>query len=152
MIKIAIDGEKNTSGKMPFEGSTQPYPIFVATPKASDDLAYGLTKAVMENYEEIKDSGPSMSGYKLDRQNLKWVFPIHPGAIKYFKEKGMWGPDEAKHNEMMLKRQDVLGAAWKAYFSANKGKDGDAFVKDWQGARVAALKKAGMAAPFPTWE
>ncbi|MFT5510491.1 MAG: TRAP transporter TAXI family solute receptor [Hyphomicrobiaceae bacterium] len=152
MIKIAIDGKKNTSGKMPYEGSTQPYPIFVSTPKGSDALAYGLTKAVMDNYEQIKDSGPSMSGYRLDRQNLKWVFPIHPGSIAYYKEKGLWTADVEAHNATMMKRQDVLAAAWKAYMGANKDKADDAFVKGWQGARVAALKKASMGAPFPTWE
>ena len=128
MIKLAIDGEKNTSGKLPYEGSTQPYPIFVSTSDASDDLAYGLTKAVMENYDQIKDSGPSMSGYKLDRQNLKWVFPIHPGAIKYYKEKGLWTAKVEAHNKSMLKRQDVLAAAWKGYMGANKDKDDAAFV------------------------
>jgi hypothetical protein len=52
----------------------------------------------------------------------------------------------------MLKRQDVLAAAWESYMGANKDKDDAAFVKGWQDARVAALKKAGLGAPFPTWE
>lgn len=152
MIKNAIDGKKNTSGNMPFEGSTQPYPIFVATSKASDDVGYGLTKAVMENFDQIKDAGPAMGGYQLSRQNLKWVFPIHPGAIKYYKEKGLWTDDVEKHHQANLRRQDVLAAAWKDYMGANKDKADEAFVKGWQAARVAALKKAGMGAPFPTWE
>ena len=93
-----------------------------------------------------------MSGYRLSRQNLKWVFPVHPGSIAYYKEKGLWTADVEAHNATMLKRQDVLAAAWKAHMDANKGKDDAEFVKGWQSARVAALKKAGMGAPFPTWE
>ena len=152
MISVGIDLKKNTTGKTPYPGNTQPYPIFVSTAKGSDDLAYGLTKAVMENYELIKDAGPSMSGYQIKNQNLKWVFPYHPGSIKYFKEKGKWGAAEEAHNKKLLKRQAVLAAAWKAYYAANKDKDDKAYVKGWQGARVAALKKAGMDAPFPTWD
>ncbi|MGI9411026.1 MAG: TAXI family TRAP transporter solute-binding subunit [Hyphomicrobiaceae bacterium] len=152
MVKVAIDGEKNTTGKKPYPGNVQPYPIFVSTPKGSDDLAYGLTKAVMDRYEEIKDSGPSMSGYQITRQNLQWVFPYHPGAIKYFKEKGKWTAAEDAHNKKMLQRQDILAGAWKAYSSANKDKDDAAFNKGWQAARAGALEKAGMDVPFKTWE
>ncbi|MGI9410631.1 MAG: TAXI family TRAP transporter solute-binding subunit [Hyphomicrobiaceae bacterium] len=152
MVKVAIDGEKNTTGKKPYPGNVQPYPIFVSTPKGSDDLAYGLTKAVMDRYEEIKDSGPSMSGYQIARQNLQWVFPYHPGAIKYFKEKGKWTAAEEAHNKKMLQRQDILAGAWKAYSSANKDKDDAAFNKGWQAARAGALEKASMDVPFKTWE
>ena len=152
VVKVGIDITKNTSGGKTFQGNVQPYPIFVSTPKGSDDLAYGLTKAVMDRYEEIKDSGPSMSGYQIARQNLKWVFPYHPGSIKYFKEKGLWGDAEEAHNKKMLKRQDVLAAAWKTYSGANSGKDDAAFVKGWQSARADALAKAGMDVPFKTWE
>jgi TRAP transporter TAXI family solute receptor len=152
MISVGIDLKKNTTGKTPYPGNTQPYPIFVSTAKGSNDLAYGLTKAVMENYTLIKDAGPSMSGYQISNQNLKWVFPYHPGSIKYFKEKGKWGAAEEAHNKKLLKRQAVLADAWKAYYAANKAKDDKAYVKGWQSARVAALKKAGLDAPFPTWD
>jgi len=151
-VKVGIDITKNTSGGKTFQGNVQPYPIFVSTPKGSDDLAYGLTKAVMDNYEQIKDSGPSMSGYQIKRQNLKWVFPIHPGSIKFFKEKGMWGAAEEAHNKKMLARQDLLAATWKAHMAANKDKDDAAFNKAWQAARYGALTKAGMSAPFKSWE
>ena len=54
----------------PYEGMNYPYPLFVANNDAPDDLAYGLTKAVMEGYEDIKEAGPSMVGYELGRQLL----------------------------------------------------------------------------------
>ena len=152
MISVGIDLEKNTSGKVPYEGNTQPYPIFVMTPKGGEDLAYGLTKAVMDNYEQIKDSGPSMSGYQLSKQNLNWIFPYHPGAIQYYKAKGVWTDAQEKHNASILKRQEVLASAWKAYFDANKDKDDAEYEKGWQAARATALEKAGMDVPFRTWE
>ena len=144
-VKIAIDGEKNTSGKMPYQGNIFPYPIFVSTPEGSDDLAYGLTKAVMDNYEQIKDSGPSMSGYQLSKQNLKWIFPYHPGSIKYFKKKGLWTEEHDKHNAGLLKRQEVLAEAWS---KVDKNLSDDEFQAAWMKARAEALDAAGMPVPF----
>ena len=151
-VSVGIDIEKNTSGGKVFEGNTQPYPIFVSTTKGSDDLAYGLTKAVMDNYGDIKDSGPSMSGYQLSRQNFNWVFPYHPGAIKYYKEKGVWTAAHAAHNENMKKRQAVLASAWTAHKAAMGSASDADFNKGWMKARQDALAAAGMSVPFPTWE
>jgi TRAP transporter TAXI family solute receptor len=151
MVSVGIDLKKNTSGSVPFQGNTQPYPIFVSTPEGSNDLAYGLTKAVMENYEEFKESGPSMGGYQLKRQNLTWVFPYHDGAIAYYKEKGTWTAEHDAHNAMMHKRQGVLKAAWEAHGAANGGMSDEEFGKAWQPARVAALEAAGMPVPFRSW-
>ena len=151
-VKKAIASEKNTTGKIDWPGNVQPYPIFVATAKSSDDLSYGLTKALIENYDDYKDAHPAMNGYLLKRQNLTWVFPYHPGAIKYFKEAGAWGAKEEAHNKNMLKRQDVLAAAWKSHVDASKDKSDDDFAKAWQGVRASALEKAGMNVPFRSWE
>jgi TRAP transporter TAXI family solute receptor len=145
MVSVGVDLTKNESGKVPWQGSNFPYPIFVATPAANDELAYSLTKAVMENYEKIKDSGPSMGGYQLSKQNLKWIFPYHPGSIKYFKEKGLWKAEHDAHNANMLKRQAVLEAAWK---KMDQKLDDKAFEEAWRKARAAALDAAGMPVPF----
>jgi len=146
MVKIGVNLKSNQSGKIPHEGMNYPYPIFVATNKASDDLAYGLTKAVLDNYESIKDSGPSMSGYQLSKQNLKWIFPYHPGAIKFYKEKGVWTAEHDKRNAELMKRQDVLAAAWKKVMAKNVADD--KFSAAWKKERAAALDAAGMPVPF----
>jgi TRAP transporter TAXI family solute receptor len=145
MVKVGVELKNSEGGKIPHEGMNYPYPIFVATAKASDDLTYGLTKAVMENYEQIKDSGPSMSGYQISRQNLKWIFPYHPGAIKYFKEKGLWGDAEEEHNQQLLKRQEVLAAAWE---NVDDKLPDEAFEAAWKKARAEALNAASMPVPF----
>lgn len=151
MVTVGVALEKNEGGKIPHEGMNYPYPIFVTTAKASDDLAYGLTKAVLDNYEQIKDSGPSMSGYQVSKQNLKWIFPYHPAAIQYYKEKGVWTAEDDAHNAELLKRQDVLAAAWKKHMSNNQNKDDEEFQKLWQVARADALNNAGLAVPFAKW-
>lgn len=149
MVSSAVAVEKNTSGKVPYEGNNYPYPIFVAMNNTPNALAYGLTKAVMENYEDIKDSGPGMNGYQLSAQPLLWVFPFHPGAIAYYKEKGVWKAEHDKHNAMLLKRQDILAAAWK---KMDKNLADDAFITAWKHVRASTLQEAGMDVPFRDWE
>jgi hypothetical protein len=109
-------------------------------------MAYGLTKAVMDNYADFKDNGPGMDGYQLKNQNLKYVMPYHPGAIAYFKEKGLWTAEHDKHNAEMVKRQDVLAAAWKEMLG--KSVADDKFAEEWMKVRAAALTKAGLPIVF----
>ncbi|MEZ5854863.1 MAG: TAXI family TRAP transporter solute-binding subunit [Hyphomicrobiaceae bacterium] len=143
MIHSVVPGYK---GKVPYEGSNFPYPIFVSTNDAPEDLAYGLTKAVMSNYGDLKEAGPSMDGYQLSAQNLTFIFPYHPAAIKFYKEMGVWKAEHDAHNANLLKRQDVLANAWKAYMA--KPEAGPKFASGWMAARAAALKKAGMPVVF----
>ena len=142
VVSNAVSGESNTSGKMPFDGATYPYPIFVSLTGLSDETAYGLTKAVMENYEVYKESGPGMDGYKLENQNLIWVFPYHKGAIQYYKEKNVWTAEAQANTDALLQREDILANAWKA---ATAGAFDEAA---WLAARAKALDAAGMPVPF----
>ncbi|MGC1441073.1 MAG: TAXI family TRAP transporter solute-binding subunit, partial [Burkholderiaceae bacterium] len=148
MVETGVKIEQNASGKVPYEGNNFPYPMFVANNTLSDEVAYGLTKAVLSNYEQIKDSGPSMLGYQVSKQVLNFVYPYHPGSIKYFKEAGIWKPEHDKHNAMLLKRQDVLAAAWK---KMDMNMPDDAFEAAWQRVRGSALKEAGLEVIFERW-
>jgi TRAP transporter TAXI family solute receptor len=136
-------GAKNTE---PFEGATYPYPLFIVNKGVSDDIAYGLTKAVMENYDEFKDSGPGMDGYQLANQNLAYVMPYHPAAVAYYKEKGVWKDEHEKNNQAMIKRQEVLATAWKEFGS--KSVADDKFAEEWMKHRAESLKKAGLPVIF----
>lgn len=149
MVESAVSAENNEQGKVPYEGNNYPYPLFVAMADTPDDVAYGLTKAVMENYAQIKDSGPGMNGYQLSRQPLKYVFPFHPAAVKYYQEKGVWTAEHDEHNAMLIKRQEVLAAAWE---STDKSLDEDAFKAAWQETRAAALEEAGLEVSFRSWD
>ncbi|KPK08340.1 MAG: hypothetical protein AMJ64_03755 [Betaproteobacteria bacterium SG8_39] len=142
-VTAMIKGAKN---ELPHEGSNYPYPIFVAMKDAPDALAYGLTKAVMDNYESFKESGPGMDGYQLSNQNFAYIFPYHPAAVKYYKEKGVWTAEHDKHNAAVIKRQGVLAAAWKEM--QGKSVADEQFAAEWLKVRAAALKKADMPVIF----
>lgn len=142
VVSNAVNGESNTSGKMPFDGASYPYPIFIGLTSLSDETAYGLTKAVMENYESFKESGPGMDGYQLANQNMSWVFPYHNGAIQYYKEKGVWTAEAQANTDLMLRREAILAKAWAA--TTASGYDRQA----WLDNRATALEAAGMDVPF----
>ena len=71
---------------------TQTYGVLatvVTTAKTPDDTVYALVKAVFENFDEFKKLHPAFANLdpaKMVKDGLS--APLHPGALKYYKEKG----------------------------------------------------------------
>ncbi len=71
---------------------TQTYGVlatFVTSAKAPEDQVYTLVKAVFDNFEDFKKLHPALA--HLNPENMVkdgLSAPLHPGAEKYFKEKG----------------------------------------------------------------
>ena len=62
---------------------------FVASAKVPDATVYELVKAVFENFDDFKKLHPAFAN--LDPKNMVkdgLSAPLHPGAAKYYKEKG----------------------------------------------------------------
>ncbi|MCU0560034.1 MAG: TAXI family TRAP transporter solute-binding subunit [Desulfobacterales bacterium] len=55
----------------------------------SEELAYRLTKAFNDSYEKVRKVHSSMETYEIKDGPTGTGVPLHPGAIKYYKEKGM---------------------------------------------------------------
>jgi hypothetical protein len=55
----------------------------------SDDLAYRLTKAFNDSYLKVRKVHSSMETYEIKDGPTGLGVPLHPGAIKYYKEKGI---------------------------------------------------------------
>lgn len=134
----------------PVEGATYPYPVLMAYDSAPADLVYNMTRAMVELYNDYKDGAPGNNGWALDRQRFDWVVPLHDGAIRYFKEIGKWTDALQKHNDGLVRRQQVLAAAWKEHAGATHA-DEAAFAKAWMKARAEALTKAGMEPVLVEW-
>jgi len=58
----------------------------------SDDVVYKFLKAVMENKDELVKGHPIFKGFFPNERAATQFSAVkyHPGAIKYFKEKGFW--------------------------------------------------------------
>jgi TRAP transporter TAXI family solute receptor len=141
-------GAGGLSKTSPVEMPAYPYPIFLAYENQPEDLIHGFTKSMIVNYAAYKDAAPGADGLETSRQNLRWVLPYHPGAVRALKEAGVWTAEAQQHNDQLMKRQATLAAAWTEFTKGAAPEDKDAFVKAWMAKRKEALGKAGMDAIF----
>ncbi len=61
----------------------------VTSSAVSDDLAYQMTKLIFESLPELANSHAAGKEIKLETAALGSPVPLHPGAIRYFREKGL---------------------------------------------------------------
>jgi hypothetical protein len=63
--------------------------ILVAKAELEEDVVYKITKAMYENIKSIETAHAKGKEVKLEKALLGMPIPIHPGAEKFFKEKGI---------------------------------------------------------------
>jgi len=61
----------------------------VTSSKVSDDVVYAVTKEIFENLEEFKALHPALESLTKESMLNGLTAPIHPGAMKYYKEVGL---------------------------------------------------------------
>ena len=62
----------------------------VTSAKVPDEVVYNLVKAVFENFEEFKKLHPAFANLDTKAMVKNGLSaPLHPGAVKYYKEKGL---------------------------------------------------------------
>jgi len=61
----------------------------VTSSAVSDDLAYQMTKLIFESLPELANSHVAGKEIKLETAAEGSPVPLHPGAIRYYKEKGL---------------------------------------------------------------
>ncbi|SET45331.1 TRAP transporter solute receptor, TAXI family [Marinobacter segnicrescens] len=128
----------------PWIGSSYPYPIVVANADTDDTLVKSLVKVFTEDYDKYKDAAPGNAGYALENQNMQWVVPFHNAVVEYYKEIGHWTDEMQAHQDMLVKRQQILLDTWDEYTAGDTPSDEDEFKAGWMEARAAALEEAGM--------
>jgi TRAP transporter TAXI family solute receptor len=62
---------------------------FVTSAKVPDDVVYAITKEVFDNFEDFKKLHPAYKGLTKEKMLDALSAPIHPGAMKYYKEVGL---------------------------------------------------------------
>lgn len=135
-------GAGGISADNPVPSASYPYPIVVANQDLDDNVAYGLIKAMQENYDDYKDNAPGAVGYALEYQDLQWVIPFHDAVVEYYKEIDVWTDEMQAHQDQLVERQNVLMQAWEQ-FMQDASSDADTFTTDWMAARATALTDAG---------
>lgn len=123
---------------------TSAYPLLVAMDTAEEDTVYGMTKVIAMHYEDYKNSAPGANGWLIMGQQLENAFiPYHEGAIRYFKEIGIWTPEAEAKQQENLNRQRVLMDAWQAYLPG-AAEDRTTFEQGWLAFRQQTLEQLGL--------
>jgi hypothetical protein len=64
--------------------------VLVTSSDQPDELAYAVVKAVFENFADFRRLHPALSTLKVrDMVPSEAVLPIHPGALRYYREAGL---------------------------------------------------------------
>jgi TRAP transporter TAXI family solute receptor len=69
--------------------------IGISSPNVDDDTIYEFLKAVLDNVDELRTISKTTTAITLQNA-VNWMlpgYPVHPGAARYFKEKGVWRDD-----------------------------------------------------------
>lgn len=64
--------------------------VILVDEKMSEELVYKITAAIFKHIEKIRASHPSAKEFSLQVATKGASVPFHPGAIRYYKEKGIW--------------------------------------------------------------
>ena len=63
--------------------------ILVAKAELEEDIVYRITKAMWENISRIETAHAKGKEVKLEKALIGMPIPLHPGADKYYKERGL---------------------------------------------------------------
>jgi hypothetical protein len=70
-----------------------------------DAVVHAALTALWENNDELRKVTPRMRGWTRERMvSTEAAVPYHPGAIKFFRDKGVWSPDMEKLQRELEKR------------------------------------------------
>ena len=74
-------------------------------PALAPEVAYGVVKAIFDHNAEMGKAHPFAPFWSLNYRPVVPAVPYHEGAIRYFREKGLWTPEAQIHQERMLSRE-----------------------------------------------
>ncbi|WP_102348912.1 TAXI family TRAP transporter solute-binding subunit [Bacillus sp. Marseille-P3661] len=94
-----------------YKGQDEDYPfltystVLAGASSLSDELVYEIVKGLDENKDQLSAVHASGGAWVAENsiKNTNFSVPFHPGAIKYFEEKGIWTDELQKRQDELLK-------------------------------------------------
>ncbi|MGH1480103.1 MAG: TAXI family TRAP transporter solute-binding subunit [Geminicoccales bacterium] len=108
--------------------------LLVARKDVDPEVVYLVTKAVFENLEFLRNIHDAMYETSVDRALLGVPMQLHPGALRFYQEIGLLGPDA---NAEVALADDVRGTEIAAF-----DQNGALKATSQEGDGVASLKLA----------
>jgi TRAP transporter TAXI family solute receptor len=96
--------EKAGTGYLKEDATVWKFPMgLMASPNLSDEDAYEIVKTLWNNAQEMHSVHPWLKSWTNDRFFVENPpAPYHPGAIKFFKEQGVWSEVSEKAQQELL--------------------------------------------------
>jgi len=84
--------------------SAASYDVYINTHKnMSDEVVYEVVKALWNGQKTLFSKSPHLKRWTSDRfASADVTLPYHPGAIKFYKEKGVWTEEMTKAQKQLL--------------------------------------------------
>jgi TRAP-type uncharacterized transport system substrate-binding protein len=81
------------------------YPVLTVTSvHLLDEIAYEMLRVLAENYKEAQPLHPAIKEWEPKLMVMKNItVPYHDGAIKFYKEKGLWSAEMDTVQARLLK-------------------------------------------------
>ena len=90
MFLLEVDSSAKIAGiEAPTHVMAYYYTLF-ASKDTSDEQVYEVVKALHASEAKLLASGPFFDGFKAENMGKKVDIPYHPGAIKFYQERGIW--------------------------------------------------------------
>lgn len=113
---------------------TYSYPLAATYEWENEELVYQFTKGIDECFDLYKGAYPALAGWERKKAIVVGLpLPFHKGAVRYFKEIGIWTQEFESWQKNRIEKQNRLAAAWSAAVAeANqKGLKGADFTASW---------------------
>ena len=111
---IEVTSGPGLSDDTPAELIGYRYPLITVYADASADEIYNFVKATHEQFEEFQGAHPRMFAWAPDIAGVPPAdAPFHEGAIRYFREIGVWTDEHDAWNAARMARMEAVQAAWE---------------------------------------
>jgi hypothetical protein len=87
-MEVVNPDARSVALKKPTVLNTYDYALFVSA-SASDETVYKVVKALHENVAALRKANPAWNSFQPNDIARDQQLAYHPGALKYFREKGL---------------------------------------------------------------
>lgn len=118
------------------------YPMITVNADTPEDEVFAVMKAIHESFALYKDVNATMPRWAMAEAGTPPMdAAFHPGAIRFLRELGQWSAGTQAWQDVTLRRNNVLRAAWAEWLPGARGRNLSAedFATAWGERRAAAL-------------